>query len=133
MKARTLFKKFPNITAGYNQSNGNFTLGSGTSRFSTTEPFINLEYDFWNGFIASFEYSSFRYKNKSLNQENNYTIGDASLLYQKENSPWTFKLEAQNILDAAFKNSNSFSSYIISDTQTFIMPRIVVFSLGYNL
>jgi hypothetical protein len=44
-----------------------------------------------------------------------------------------FKLSAQNLFDAQFKQSNSFSNYIISDTKTFILPTIVLFSIGYNL
>lgn len=132
-QARTLFKDLPNITVGLNQNRGNFTLDNSTSRFITTEPFVTIEYDFWNGFIGSFEFSSFTYRNSTLNQKNNYSIGDASLLYQKENSPWSFKLEGTNIFNATFKNSNSFSTFIISDTQTFILPRIMVFSVGYNL
>jgi hypothetical protein len=44
-----------------------------------------------------------------------------------------FKLSAQNLFDAQFKQSNSFSNFIISDTKTFILPRIGLFSIGYNL
>ncbi|MBS9766915.1 MAG: hypothetical protein KGV44_05180 [Flavobacteriaceae bacterium] len=60
-------------------------------------------------------------------------MADASLRYQKEDSPWSFKVEAQNLFNQKFKQENSFSSYIVSDTKTYILPRIVMFSIGYHL
>jgi IS30 family transposase len=43
------------------------------------------------------------------------------------------KITAQNIFNAQFKQSNRFSEYVVSDTKTFILPRILMFSIGYNL
>lgn len=131
--ARTLYKNFPNVTAGFRQNIGRFTLAGSTNTFVTSQPYAELEYDFWNGFIASFEYAYFNYNNETLNQENDYSIAEASLFYQKENSAWSFKLEGQNLFNATLKNSNRFSSFVISDTRTFVLPRIIVFSIGYNL
>jgi hypothetical protein len=37
------------------------------------------------------------------------------------------------MFNAQFKQSNSFSDFLISDRKTFILPRIVMFSIGYNL
>jgi len=45
----------------------------------------------------------------------------------------TLKITTQNLLNAQFKQSNSFSDFLISDSKTFILPRIVLFSIGYNL
>lgn len=133
VEAKTLFDKFPIIEIGFKQSIGNYTLGGNKSEFITNEPFLNVDYDFFNGFIASFDYTSYKYKNKSLNQHNSYEIANASLYYRKESSAWSFKVEAKNLFDVEFKNRNSFSSYIISDTKTYILPRIIMFSIGYNL
>ena len=131
--AKTLFEKFPTIEVGFRQSTGNYTLSGNTSRFITSEPFLTLDYDFLKGFIASFDYTSYKYINKSLNQQNRYEIANVSMYYKEENSAWSFKLESQNLFNVKFKNQNSFSSYIISDSKTYILPRIVMFSIGYNL
>ena len=133
ISAKTLFDNFPTIEAGFRQSLGNYTLSGDKFEFVTNEPFLNIDYDFLKGFIASFEYNSYSYKNKSLNQKNNYELANVSLYYKRDSSAWNFKIEAQNLFNVKFKNKNSFSSYIISDTKTYIMPRIIMLSIGYNL
>lgn len=133
ISGKTLFDNFPIIEFGFRQSLGSYSLSGMKSNFVTSEPFLNLDYDFWSGFIFSFDFTAFKYKNKDLNQRNNYEIANTSLYYNKENSAWSFEVKAQNLFDVKFKNQNSFSSYIISDTRTYILPRIIVFSIGYKL
>lgn len=133
ISTKTLFDDFPTIEAGFKQSIGNYTLSNNKYKFVTTEPFVNIDYDFLKGFIASFDYSAYSYENKSLNQKNRYELANASLYYKKDSSAWSFEISAQNIFNVEFKNQNSFSSYIISDTKTYILPRIIMFTIGYNL
>ena len=129
----TLFDKFPTIEIGLKQDIGNFTASTNTSKFATTQPFINIDYNFLEDFIFNFDYTKSDYQNKTLGQKNTYEIANATLSYKKENSAWSYKITAQNILNAQFKQSNSFSDFLISDTKTFILPRIIMFSIGYNL
>ena len=129
----TLFNNFPTIEVGLKTDIGKFTSSLNTSKFVTTEPFINIDYDFLKGFIFNFDYKQSNYQNKTLGQKNVYEIANATLSYKKENSGWTYKITAQNMFNVQFKQSNSFSDYLISDTKTFILPRIVLFSIGYNL
>ena len=104
-----------------------------TSKFITTQPFINIDYNFLEDFIFNFDYTKSNYQNKTLGQKNTYEIANATLSYKKENSAWSYKITAQNLFNAKFKQSNSFSDFLISDTKTFILPRIIMFSIGYNL
>ncbi len=129
----TLFDNFPTIEIGFKQDIGNFTASTNTSKFVTTEPFVTIDYDFLDGFIFNFDYRKSNYQNKTLGQKNTYEIANATLSYKKENSAWSYKITAQNLLNAQFKQSNSFSDFLISDTKTFILPRIILFSIGYNL
>lgn len=131
--AETLFDNFPTIEFGLGQSFGNYTSNNQTTKFSNKEPYLNIDYDFLKGFIFSFDYIYTRYENKSLNQINTYQIANSTLSYKKEDSAWSFKINAQNLFNVQFKQKNSFSSYIISDSKTYILPRIVMFSVGYNL
>ena len=131
--AETLFDNFPTIEIGIKRNIGNFTASTSTSKFITTEPFITIDYDFLKGFIFNFDYSKSNYQNKTLSQKNVYEIANATLSYKQENSAWSYKIKAQNLLNAQFKQSNGFSDYLISDTKTFILPRIIMFSVGYNL
>ncbi len=129
----TLFDNFPTIEIGVSRDIGNFTSSANTSKFTTTEPFVKIDYDFLEGFIFNFDYTKSFYENKALGQRNTYEIANATLSYQKENSGWSFKVKAQNLFNAQFRQSNSFSNFLISDRRTFLLPRIVLFSIGYNL
>lgn len=53
--------------------------------------------------------------------------------YQKEDSAWGFELNAFNLFNSTYKQSNSQSDFIISDTKTYILPRVVLFKIIYNL
>ncbi|GFD78237.1 hypothetical protein KUL118_10990 [Tenacibaculum sp. KUL118] len=131
--AETLFDKFPVIEVGYKRTIGNYASSNSTSNFITNEPFATIDYDFLKGFIFNFDYRHYDYQNKSLGAKNKYDIANATLSYQKEDSPWLFKLTTQNLFNTTFKQSNSFSDYLISDTKAYIMPRVVLFSIGYKL
>ncbi|WP_456378501.1 carboxypeptidase-like regulatory domain-containing protein [Lutibacter sp.] len=133
VSAKTLYDKFPTVELGFKQRIGNYTSSNQTSKFLTDQPYINIDYDFLKGFIFSFEYENYKYQNKTFNQKNTYQIANATLFYENEDSAWSFKLDAQNLFNVQFKQQNSFSSYIISDSKTYILPRIVMFSIGYNL
>jgi|TARA_B110000114_G_C15088089_1_gene397146 hypothetical protein len=131
--AETLFEDFPFINIGYKKSINNFTSNNSTSQFITDEPYVNLDYDFLKGFIFSFDYTLFDYQNKQQNIKNKYTLANTTLSYRKENSAWSYKIEAKNLFNTEFKQSNRFSDYLISDTKTYILPRIIMFSISYNL
>lgn len=130
---KTLFDNFPIIEVGYKQSFGAFTLDDKHSRFYTIQPYLNFDYSFLNGFVGSFDFSSYFYRNEYFNQKNTYEISNASLLYQHEGSAWSFELMCQNLFDVRFKNQSMFSDYIISDSRKYILPRILMFSIMYNL
>jgi len=129
----TLFDDLPTFDIGIRSTLGKYTASNGTSTFTTTEPFINIDYDFWKGFIFNFDYTLYKYKNKTQGLKNNYQVANFILSYKKENSAWSYKIKGTNLFNTKFKQSNSFSSYLISDTKTYVLPRIVMFSVGYNL
>lgn len=129
----TLFNDFPNLDIGFKQSTGKFISSQNTSRFLTNEPFITVNYDFLKRFILSFEYNLYDFQNKTLNQKNRFDVANFSLSYQKENSAWKYKIFSNNLFNTGFKRNSSFSQYLISDTKTFILPRILMISIGYNL
>ncbi|EAR13455.1 hypothetical protein PI23P_03137 [Polaribacter irgensii 23-P] len=129
----TMFDNFPKIEIGVRRAIGRFTSSSNTSKFVTTEPFVNIDYDFLKDFIFNFDYRKSIYENKDLSQKNTYEIANATLSYKNEDSAWSYKVSAKNMFNAQFKQSNRFSEYVVSDTKTFILPRILMFSIGYNL
>ena len=129
---KTLFKKYPNIEIGYNKK---FTTyyNTSTTKYTNEILFTYLDYDYKDFiFEADFEYNA--YKNKTDNNiRNNFVNANASLFYQKENSAWGFELNASNLFNTIYKQNNSISDFIISDSKTYILPRIVMLKLTYKL
>ena len=133
LSAKTLYDNFPTIEIGYNLNIGNYTLSNNKSKFISNEPFVNIDYDFLKGFILNFEYTRYNYKNKTLGLKNTYDLARVVISYKNEKSAWSYKITGNNLFNTTFKRTNSFSTFIISDTKTYILPRIVVFSIVYNL
>ena len=100
---------------------------------NASEKSVSQLYDFLEDFQFNFDYSRYIYLQKTLGQENQYELANASLSYHKEDSDWTFTLYGNNLLNASYRQSNGFSDYLISDTKTYILPRVVMFSISYKL
>ncbi|SFZ90009.1 CarboxypepD_reg-like domain-containing protein [Flaviramulus basaltis] len=129
----TFFKNHPNIELGYVKDFSNYRSLSNINNFENDKYFINLEYDFLKDFIFKADYSFDAYKNKNNGITNTFDTANASLFYQKEDSPWGFEVNATNLLNVKFKQQNSFNSFLISDNKTFILPRFIMFKLIYKL
>ena len=129
----TLHDNFPTIDIGFKRSIGNFISNNSTSNFITNEPSLTINYDFSKGFIFNFDYTLYDFKNKALNQRNRYDVANFTISYRKENSPWSYKMFSNNLFNSVFKRNSSFSQYVISDTKTFLLPRVWMFSISYNL
>ncbi len=132
IKAETYFKEFPNVEVGFRQGFNNFSSSTTISKFSQTEPYANLEYDFFDGFILKADYNYSLYKNKESNISNTFQTANTSIFYNREDSPWGFEVEANNLFDVNFKKENSFNQFIINDNKTFIQPRTLLFKISYK-
>lgn len=129
----TLFDHFPTLELGYKRTLGNYTSSNATSKFVRSEPYLNIDYSFLKSFVFNFDYTLSSYENKGFSQKNVYEMANATLSYKRENSAWSYKIAANNLFDTRFKQSNSFSDYLISDSKIYILPRVVMFSIAYNL
>lgn len=128
----TRFKNFPNFELGYTKSISEYRANT-SSEFQTDVFSAHIEYDFFKDFIFKADYRYENYENKTFDVTSTFDIANASLFYQKEDSPWGFEVSANNIFDIGFKQRNSFSSILVSDEKTFILPRIIMFKLSYKL
>ena len=129
----TLFKKAPNLEVEYTKDINTYTSGDHVNRFNTDNIAAYLEYVFLEDFVLKGEYLYTSYNNEQNNTKNTFDNAGLSLFYHKEDSPWGFELKANNLFDTRFKQDNSFSSFLISDTKTFVLPRIVMFTISYKL
>lgn len=129
----TSFKNHPNIEVGYTHETSNYKARSNTTTFLNTSFFTDLEYDFLNDFIFKADYSLDTFNNKTTNNSNQFDNANTSLFYQKEDSPWSFEVAVTNLFDVKFRQTNSFSDFLIQDSKTFVLPRIVLLKLAYKL
>ncbi|AXO80802.1 carboxypeptidase-like regulatory domain-containing protein [Olleya aquimaris] len=129
----TSFKKHPNIKVGYTTEISNYKAISTTTQFKNTSFFVDLEYDFLNDFIFKADYSLDTFNNKRTNNSNQFDVANVSLFYQKEDSPWGFEINATNIFNVKFRQNNSFSDFLIQESKTFILPRMILLKLAYKL
>jgi hypothetical protein len=127
----TNYKTLPNLTVGYNFSiNDNFS-----DIIYVDSPTLTLEYFFLDAFSFVSEYSYFHNRNKTKTIDSEYDFLTASLMYQKKNSKWEWKLTGTNLLDTKSLDTNSFSQ--LGGTSSFssyrVQPRFVILSLKYTL
>lgn len=124
---------WPEIEIGYSRDFTSYNANSQKSNFTTDDFFVELEYDFLKDFKLTADYSYVNYQNKSTETRNIFDLGNASLFYQKEDSPWGFEISVTNVFNVQYKQSNSFSDFMISDSRTFIMPRIIMLKVIFKL
>ena len=127
----TKFKNAPNFEVGYQKSFADYSnTGSTTDR-----PFANVEIGFLKNFILTADYSYYNYRNDENTVKNNYSFVNANLYYQQEESKWEFKISANNLTNNVFMNTDSYNEISDSNSTTlyYIQPRIVMFSVKYNL
>ncbi|WP_225035367.1 carboxypeptidase-like regulatory domain-containing protein [Winogradskyella sp. SM1960] len=129
----TSFKNHPNLEINYTKDFNNYKALNNISKFENDQLEVILEYDFLKDFIFKADYTYNNYNNKSLDTKTTFDTANASLFYQKEDSPWGFEVNATNLFDTRFKQQNSFNAFVISDSRTFILPRIVMFKVSYKL
>ncbi|MDI1257598.1 MAG: carboxypeptidase-like regulatory domain-containing protein [Flavobacterium sp.] len=131
IKASTNFKTLPNLEIGYNIGINTY---SGTT-FYTERPFARLDYYFFNSLAFVADYSFYHYTNNddAFPVDNEYDFLDTSLVYQKKDSKWEYKIGITNLLNTTSLNDDSFSPPVISSSQYVVQPRYIIFSMKYNL
>jgi hypothetical protein len=129
IKASTNYKDLPNVELGYNRMINDY---QGT-KFYTDKPSIKLDYYFLNAFSFVSEYEFYHYTNNKKTVDNEYDFLTASLIYQKKDSKWEYKVAATNLLNTTSLNDDSFSQFSTRTSQYTVQPRYVIFSLKYNL
>lgn len=131
LKIKTNYKEWPNIGVGYEKGYSHFT-GLTKSEYKSDAINGDLDFTFFNSWTYNLNYQNLKNTN-SNNQRDFYEIVNTSLRYQKKNNPFGFELICNNIFDVRSKNSYTFSDYIISQQSTYILPKVIMFSISYKL
>ncbi|MCD0463933.1 carboxypeptidase-like regulatory domain-containing protein [Flavobacterium sp. ENC] len=129
IKASTNYKNLPNIEFGYNALINQYS----GSTFYTDKPFARLDYYFLESFAFVSEYEFYHYYNSGKTVDNEYDFLSASLIYQKKDSKWEYKIAATNLLNTRYLNDENFSQFSTRVSQYTVQPRYIIFSMKYNL
>lgn len=132
LSVETFFKDYPNFETGIRNSWREFRTGENDSKFYRQNLFFDTKYDFLKNFIYKFKVDYVNFRSLSFDQDSKFTIADTSLEYKKEKSSFSFSIEAKNLFNANFKQTSNFTDYLISDTRSFIIPRIFILGMQYN-
>jgi len=130
---RTNFRDWPNFEAGYRLNVNQYDNGGTSQTFYTQRPFANVDIRFLKDFTFDAEWDYYNYSNDTNTVDNTYSFVNANLYYQKGDSPWEFSVQATNILDTEFINSDSFNEEFNTTSQYFVLPRILMFVVKYDL
>ncbi len=129
LKGSTNFKNMPNIEVGYN-----FTINEyNNTKFYTDRPFAKIDYFFLKSFSFVTEYEFYHYTSSDRTVDNEYDFLTASLIYQKKQSPWEYKISGTNLLNTTSLNDDSFTQFATRTSQYAVQPRYLIFSIKYNL
>jgi hypothetical protein len=129
LKTSTNFKELPNIELGYTVAINKYEGAT----FYTDRPSARLDYYFLDSFSFVSEYEFYHYYNDSKSVNNQYDFLTSSLIYQKKDSKFEFKLAATNLLNTKSLNDDNFSQFLIRTSQYQVQPRYIILSLKYNL
>lgn len=129
VKASTNYKELPNLEVGYALTINDYA----GSKFYTDKPFAKLDYYFLDSFSFVTEYEFYHYYNSNKTVENEYDFLSASLIYQKKDSKFEYKIAATNLLNTTTLNDDNFNQYRTTTSQYRIQPRYLILTLKYNL
>jgi hypothetical protein len=129
LKTATNYKNMPNLEIGYNILINNYD----GNVFYTDKPFARLDYYFLNSFSFVAEYEFYHYYNTQKTVDNTYDFLNASLIYQKKDSKFEYKISGTNLLNTTSINDDSFSQFSTRTSQYTVQPRYLIFSLKYNI
>lgn len=127
------FKSFPNFEVGYSFIKNDYDNGGVEQTYFTHKPYANVNLRFLKNFELTGEWDYYNYSNDEKTVKNTYSFVNANLYYQNGDSPWEFSVRATNILNTESLNNDSFNDQFNSTSQYFVMPRIVMFVVKYDL
>ncbi|RDK83820.1 carboxypeptidase regulatory-like domain-containing protein [Marinirhabdus gelatinilytica] len=130
---RSSFREWPNFEVGYRLVVNQYDNGGREQTFYTQRPFANVDVNFLKHFTLSAEWDYYNYTDANNTVENDYSFVNANLYYQKGDSPWEFKLQADNLLNTEFTNQDSFNEQFNTTSQYFVLPRILMLVVKYEL
>lgn len=132
LKLESYFEKIPNFELSYKYSPTRYSTNFSTFKFVQNTFQGNFNYNI-KDFKIQFEYDKILFANQNNGTKSDFDVANASMSYQKEDSPWYFEVKTSNLFNTQFQRRSAITDFLISDEQTFIIPRIVLAKVSYKL
>lgn len=128
----TNFDKWPNIELSYNFSLNQYSGSRSANDFSNHRPTVEITAAFLKNFVFRSDYS---YNNYGISggTRTEFDFLNASLEFQRKDSPWMFSIEGLNLLNTNFIREDGLTNNLISTTAYTVLPRYVLFGVRYDL
>lgn len=130
---RTNFRDWPNFEVGYRLNINDFNNAGQVQKSFTNRPFANFNTRFLKEFTFNAEWEYYDYSIQDSNLENQYSFVNTNLFYQKKDSKWEFQIQVNNVLNTEFINNDNFNEQFNSTSRYFVLPRITMFVVKYEL
>ncbi len=131
---RTRFKKAPNVELGYRLTLSDYQGAGVASKFTTNNPYVKVEGRLLKYFTIEADYTFTDYQGKSNGTSSQYDFVNAALFYQwDKDSKWELSIRGTNLLDTEFVRQDNFSNFLVSTTQTYVLPRYFMLGVKYDL
>lgn len=133
IKGFTKFEEYPNIEIELDHLISKNKSGNYSNELNQTILNIDASYDLKN-WKFGLEYQNTYFMNDFLGRTNSkFNNINATIFYNKEDSPFGLELRLFNLNDNKFKLESSFSPYFFEETKTFLFPRTIMLIASYKL
>ena len=133
LSVESKFTKAPNVEIGIKEGWNIYNSNSTQQEYLNTNPYIDVEAYFLKHFAIVADYQFNNYRNMDGSTTSNYDFLNASLYFQKKDSPWEFKMSGNNLLQTKEIRQDAFNDNLISTFSYYVQPRYFLFSIKYNI
>ncbi len=132
LNAVSTYKSFVNVDMAFNQRFNNYD-GFNVNKFVNTSLDIKVSHDFSDSWVISSDFSQTYFKNRTTGDTRQFGLFDVAAQYKPLKSAWIFDLNVRNIFNVNARSDSSISDFIISQTDTLILPFRATLGISYTL
>ncbi len=121
------------IELGYERTFNQYTSSATENDFINDKPFFEIEIAIrpWLSLLSDYEYNNYRASDGT--SQSTYKFLNASLILQKEKSPWQLTIEGTNLLDTEAIRRDSFADNLVGTYAYFVQPRYFTLAVKFDL
>lgn len=129
---RTTQKKWPVISLSYDKGFHQISAFQNT-KFSTDLLSLDISHSIFNKWKLKLNNDWSFYKNQNIGNRSKYHLVNATLEYMNfKKLPIDFMFEIKNLLNRNVKSEMNLTEFYSFESQTYVMPRSVFFSIRYR-